>query len=154
MHGWYYLPFDEKPETSDWWKMDNASRNKLHGPDINFDVVVEEKRDADGIGVDIRIKTDGVKPAPFRLELACSGAERVFSDAFEVPAAPGSAVIAKQGIVSFANKESEITVGPAFAEHRFTDGKFGSEKKSTTCVTLYFTDFIPFERVIKIRNVR
>lgn len=154
MHGWYYLPFDEKPETSDWWKMDNASRNKLHGPDINFDVVVEEKRDADGIGVDICIKTDGVKPAPFRLELACSGAERVFSDAFEVPAAPGSAVIAKQGIVSFANKEGEITVGPAFAEHRFTDGKFGSEKKSTTCVTLYFTDFIPFERVIKIRNVR
>ena len=154
MHGWYYLPFDEKPDTTDWWKMDNASREKLHGPDINFNVYVEEVRDYDGLGVDIHIKTDGVKPAPFRVEIACSGAERVFSDAFEVPAAPGSAVIAKKGLVSFADKNSEIKVGPAFAEHRFTDGKFGSEKKSVTCVTLYFTDFIPFERVIKIRNVR
>ena len=154
MHGWYYLPFDEKPETSDWWKMDNASRKKVLGPDINFDVRVEEVHDDDGLGIDIHIKTDGVKPAPFRVEFACSGADRVFSDAFEVPAVPGSAVIAKQGIVSFVNKNGMINVGPAFAAHRFTDGKFGSEKKSTTCVTLYFTDFIPFDRVIKIRTVR
>ncbi|MBO4507323.1 MAG: hypothetical protein J5747_01645, partial [Spirochaetaceae bacterium] len=73
---------------------------------------------------------------------------------FEVPAVPGSAVLAKQGVVTFANKEGAVTVGPAFAAHRFTDGKFGSEKKSTSYVTLYFTDFIPFERVIKIRNTR
>ncbi|MCR4940718.1 MAG: hypothetical protein K5930_11540 [Treponemataceae bacterium] len=154
MHGWYYLPFDEKPDTTDWWKMDNASRKKLHGPDINFEVSVEEVSDEDGLGLDVRIKTGGVKSAPFRVELACSGAERVFSDAFEVPASPGSAVIVKSGFVSFADSCSEIKVGPAFAEHRFTNGKFGSEKKSVTCVTVYFTDFIPFERLIKIRNIR
>ena len=38
MTGWYYLPFEEKPETSDWWKMDHTKRAQLHGPDMIFDV--------------------------------------------------------------------------------------------------------------------
>ena len=28
MRGWYYLPFAQKPETNDWWKMDNDARER------------------------------------------------------------------------------------------------------------------------------
>ena len=42
MRGWYYLPFEEKPETSDWWQMDNAARKKKLGPDMDIDVTIRE----------------------------------------------------------------------------------------------------------------
>ena len=42
MRGWYYLPFKEKPETSDWWKMDHTKREKKMGPDLTIEVRVKE----------------------------------------------------------------------------------------------------------------
>ncbi|MCR5290670.1 MAG: hypothetical protein K6E51_11815 [Treponema sp.] len=152
MKGWYYLPFETKPETTDWWKMDNTKRPKLHGPNLNVKVTVTEARDADGYGVDLHVVTSGVKPAPFRIEIACTGAERVVGDQFEIPADTGSGMIAKTGMITFENKNEHISIGPAFAAHRYTAGKFGSEQASNRCFTLYFTDYVPFDRIIKIRS--
>lgn len=151
MRGWYYLPFESKPETTDWWKMDNASRNKLHGPDLNIEVTATEVKDADGPGIDIHIKAGGVKPAPFRIEIGCAGAERVTGDSFEIPAEAGGVMIGKSGMIRFENSTDHISIGPGVAEHRYIEGKFGSEKASKNCFTLYFTPFIPFDRIIKIR---
>lgn len=151
MRGWYYLPFESKPETSDWWKMDNASRNKLHGPDLNIFVEVEEICDDEGKGVNVHIKTNGVKNAPFRVEIACAGAQKISGHDFAIPAEKGGSLIGKDGMIAFSNSEDCISIGPAFASHSYTAGKFGSEKTSTSCFTLYFTDFVPFDRTIKIR---
>ena len=59
MTGWYYLPFAEKPATSDWWQMDNAHREKLYGPDMVFDVQVNEVEN----GLDIHIVNSGIDRA-------------------------------------------------------------------------------------------
>ena len=74
MHGWYYLPWSEDkiPETNDWWQMDNASRDKKMGPDMDIDVWVKESSDKDGI--DVRVKTSGVNGAPWRIEMSLTGA--------------------------------------------------------------------------------
>lgn len=150
MHGWYYLPFEQKPETSDWWKMDNAARRKLPGPDLHITVSVEQPEGENGI--DVHMKLEGVKPAPFRVEIACTGAETVSGEQFEIPAVPGGAMIGKEGMITFDNGKEHISVGPAFGTHKYTAGKFGSEKASTNCFSLYFTDSTPFGHVIKIRT--
>ncbi len=152
MHGWYYLPFGEAQETTDWWKMDNQNRRqKLMGPDINIQVSVEAASDADGEGIDLHMKLDGVKPAPFRVEIASAGAEFVSGESFELPANRGGGMIVKSGTVSFFKGIHSISVGNGFAEHRYVAGKFGSESASSTGFTVYFTDNIPFERTIRIR---
>ena len=66
MTGWYYLPFADKPATSDWWQMDNAQREKLYGPDMVFDVQVNEVEN----GLAIHIVNSGIDRAPQRMEQA------------------------------------------------------------------------------------
>ena len=76
MHGWYYLPFPEKPVTSDWWQMDNASRPKKWGPDMDTDVIIRENGDT----IEVEMKTSGVVGAPWRVELAFPGINRISND--------------------------------------------------------------------------
>ena len=78
MTGWYYLPFEEKPETSDWWKMDHTKRAQLHGPDMIFDVEVTEAEN----GIDVHIVNTGIDRAPLRVELAFDAGCRVETEHF------------------------------------------------------------------------
>ena len=148
MRGWYYLPFEEKPETSDWWKMDHASRKKKLGPDMDLDVWVCETAD----GVKLRIKTSGVEGAPFRVELAFMGAKTITNEYFDMPVAGGEVLVAKAGEVRVTNETDTLIVGPAFGMHHFTDGKEDSEAKVAGAVTICFTDYTSFDRTIQIRN--
>jgi hypothetical protein len=47
-----------------------------------------------------------------------------------------------------------ITIGPAFSAHDFTDRMGGAYPLSDKHYTVYFTDYTPVERVIKIRAKR
>ena len=147
MRGWYYLPFGEFQGTTDWWKMDNAKREKLHGPDLNFDVQVEEVQD----GLDIHIKALGIDRAPIRVELAFDADTLVQSEAFTLEGVAGGYVTAKNGTVTVTKGDYAIEAGPAFGTHDFVAGKFGSEGRNPHCFTVYFTDSTCFERTISLR---
>ena len=44
--GWYYLPFDEKPATSDWWAMDSPATRRRQIRDalrLSADIAVGEE---------------------------------------------------------------------------------------------------------------
>ncbi|MCM1222665.1 MAG: hypothetical protein NC548_50215 [Lachnospiraceae bacterium] len=148
MRGWYYLPFAEKPETSDWWKMDNASREKKLGPDMRIDVWVKERE----MGVDVRVKTSGVEGAPWRIELAFSGVNFLINDYVEMPLTGSEVIVVKKGYTEVGNGRDAVIVGPGFGEHHFTEGKEDSEAKTPGAATLYFTDYTAFDHVIEIRN--
>lgn len=148
MRGWYYLPFDEKPWTSDWWKMDNASRNKKTGPDMHIDVWVKE---VEG-GVDVRVATSGVEGAPWRIELAFCGANFMTNEYMDLPLTGSETVVVKQGCTEVENGKDALAVGPCFGEHHFTEGKEDSEAKTPGAATLYLTAYTPFDREIQIRN--
>ena len=150
MKGWYYLPFGEYRGTTDWWKMDNPNtREKLTGPDLNlnFDVKVREIED----GLEVKIKASGVDRAPLRLELAFDAGATIVSDHFTVEGLAGECMIAKDGMVTATRGDYAIEVGPAFYDHDFVAGKFGSEGRSPQCFTVYFTDTTEFERTITIK---
>lgn len=148
MRGWYYLPFGQAPDTSDWWKMDNASRPMKWGPDMEIDVWVREVED----GVDVRVRTAGVEGAPWRVELAFAGAELLEGAHFDMPLSGSEVVVVKDGDVSVGNRRDALTVGPCFGAHHFTEGKEDSEGKTPGAATLYLTDYTAFDHVIHIRD--
>ena len=147
MRGWYYLPFPEKPATSDWWQMDNASRPKKLGPDMDIDVTVRDTDD--GIAVDIR--TSGVQGAPWRAELAFSGIDRLENDHMVMPIHGDEVIVLKNGFFTVSNADASMEVGPCFGNHHFTEGKEDSEAKTAGCATVYLTDYTPFHHTIIIR---
>lgn len=145
--GWYYLPFKTPQNTTDWWKMDNASRDKLYGPNMNFDVIVSEEED----GLNIRLKTTGIDRAPVRLELAFDKDVRIETKHFVTEGTSLGGIIAKDGYVTASKGEYAIEVGPAFGTHDFITGKFGSDGRNPHCYTVYFTDYTCFDHTITIR---
>jgi len=150
MRGWYYLPFKEKPATSDWWKMDNASRELKLGPDMQIDVWVKEVEH----GVDVRVKTSGVEGAPWRIELAFSGVNFLTNDYMDMPLSGSEVLVVKQGYTEVSNGKDALIVGPCFGEHHFTEGKEDSEAKTAGAATLYLTAYTGFDHTIEIRNKR
>lgn len=148
MRGWYYLPFAEKPSTSDWWKMDNDSRDKKQGPDMQIDVWVEEKEN----GIDVRVMTSGVEGAPWRIELAFMGVNFLTSEYVDMPLAGSETVVMKQGYAELGNGKDALIVGPCFGEHHFTEGKEDSEEKTPGAATLYLAAYTPFDHRIEIRD--
>lgn len=148
MKGWYYLPFQEKPETSDWWEMEHQKRAKIYGPDLHISVMIKEVKN----GIDVRMNLTGIQNAPFRVEMAITGAKIVENDFFSLPALPGGCVVAKSGMLEISNENDVLCVGPGFGEHRYTSGKFGSEAQQKESFTVYFTDYTEFEHTIQIRN--
>lgn len=148
MRGWYYLPFEEAPATSDWWKMDNAARQKKYGPDMQVDVWVRQAED----GVDLRVKTSGVAGAPWRVELAFLGVNFLHGPLFDMPVSGSEILVVKEGTIAATNGFDTLFAGPCFGEHTFTEGKEDSEKKTPGVFTLYLTDYTAFDRTIHIGN--
>ena len=147
MHGWYYLPFPEKPATSDWWQMDNASRPKKWGPDMDIHVIVREREE----GIDVEFITSGVKGAPWRIELAFSGICRISNDHMTMPIHGDEVIVLKDSDLTVTDGFETMQVGPCFGVHHFTEGKEDSEEKAPGCATVYLTDYTEFHHVISIR---
>ena len=146
MRGWYYLPFEQPPATSDWWQMDNASRPKKWGPDMQIDVIVRDTEQ----GIDVDIRTSGVQGAPWRVELAFSGIDRISNEHLTMPVRGDEVLVLKNGFFTVSNGGSSMEVGPCFGEHHFTEGKEDSEAKTAGCATVYLTDYTEFHHVISI----
>ena len=150
MRGWYYLPFEEPQDTTDWWQMDNKKRKKKMGPDMHIDVWVSEAEN----GVDVRVKTSGVEGAPWRIELAFTGADFLTTEGAEMPLDGSETIVVKKGYMELSNAVDALIVGPCFGEHHFMEGKEDSEAKSAGAATIYLTDYTAFDHTIEIRNKR
>jgi len=147
MRGWYYLPFKEKPATSDWWQMDNASRDKKTGPDMDIDVIIREAGDA----LEVEVKTSGVEGAPWRVELAFAGIDRISNPHMTMPVTGDEVLVLKDSFFEVSNPDAVMEVGPAFGMHHFTEGKEDSELKTPGAATVYLTDYTAFRHVITIK---
>lgn len=150
MKGWYYLPFEEKPDTSDWWQMKNENRKKKLGPDMDIHVYIMEAEN----GLDVRLKTAGVEGAPWRVEMAFNGVDYMANNYLGLPVTGSEVLVVREGMLEAYNEKDSVTIGPGFGEHRFTEGKEDSEAKTAGAATVYFTDYTGFDRTIQIRNKR
>lgn len=147
MHGWYYLPFEQKPETSDWWKMDHAARPKKLGPDMHITVELREIPE----GLELKVATTGVTGAPWRVELAFQGIDRISNEHMTMPVHGDEVLVLKDSFFTVSNALDSMEVGPAFGHHHFTEGKEDSEAKTPGAATVYFTDYTEFEHRIVLK---
>ncbi|OHE63024.1 MAG: hypothetical protein A2Z99_03855 [Treponema sp. GWB1_62_6] len=149
--GWYYQPFGKNPGTSDWWKMDNASRGLVPGPDLDFTITARETLGRDG--VELRLRAEGWKGVPVRFEIGVPADSWVESEYFATAATAGGAVLAKAGHARARIGADVLEIGPCFAEHRDIGGTYGSEGRSPDHFTIYCADFSPFDRILTMRRV-
>ena len=149
MDSWYYLPFrGNGPATSDWWAMDNANtREKLvtDSLEISADVCFTED------GADVRVRASGLDGVPFRLEWGFLPGNEIRSEAFVIDAAAGGSMTVRGGHIQAVNPSGDVlTLGPAFARHTVPNRMGGAYPLSGDHFTLFFTDYSPFDRVIRI----
>jgi hypothetical protein len=149
--GWYYLPFPEgeRPDTSDWWAMDNPNRRpKTEGLPLDTTLDIVKRPD----GIDLHIRTEGIDQLPLRMEFSFLPGGYVRTEHFLQRAKAGESINVIGGTVEACGPTGEcITIGPAFSEHDFTDRMGGAYPLSDKHYTVYFTGYTPVERVIKIR---
>ncbi len=150
--GWYYLPFPEKPDTSDWWAMDNPNRRpKTEGLplDTTLDIV---KRPG---GVDLHIRTQGIDQLPLRMEFSFLPGGYVRTEHFLQHTRPGESINIMSGTVEACGPGGEtIVIDGAFGAHDFTDRMGGAYPLSDKHYTVYFTAYTPVDKVIRIRAER
>ncbi len=147
--GWYYLPFPEKPATSDWWAMDNKNtRPRIEGLPLDTKLEIIDQED----GIDLRLMTEGIDQLPLRVELCFLPGGSIRTEHFMQSAAPGQSITVLNGLVEAASASGEtIVVGPAFGKHNVQNRMDGAYPFSPRHYTVYFTDYTPVDRVISIR---
>jgi hypothetical protein len=151
MKGWYYLPFEQYPGTSDWWKMDHAKRRKIEGPHLAFTVKVRERQQGDGIDVDVEVT--GWRGVPVRFEICLSPGAFLEGDSFAREAKPGETMLVTSGVLRVRQGLDAIAIGPLFAEHRETSGVYDSEARSRELFTAYASAFTPVRRSLAFRRI-
>ena len=139
---WYYLPFyPDKPNTSDWWAMDNPhTRKRLQGVGLDTTVDVEMADD----GIDVSIRTEGVDWLPLRVELGFPGGCQLRNESFLMEGRAGQTMILAKGPLEIIGPAGErMVLSDGFAEHSATGRSDGAYPAGPEHFTVYLTAYTP-----------
>lgn len=144
--GYYRMPFEEAPETSDWRKMDHSLRKTANELVLNFYLTIKELDE----GLEINLVTDGCDRVPLKLELGFTPYTWVESDCFIFKSKPGDDMVLKDGYIQVRKGTDSIVVGPGFGSHTYTSDMRGSEPKSPHDFTVYLTESTNINKTVSI----
>ena len=138
---WYYLPFEEKQDTSDWWKMDQSKMKKLISSRLKTTLNIHETEN----GLELSLKAEGLDRLPLRLEICIPAGVTLEHPAFALEAAPGEGMILKEGYLTIRDGLTEVEIGPGFGEHSFK-GHYSGEEINQNGYTVYANGYTPLEK--------
>lgn len=138
---WYYLPFKEKQDTSDWWKMDQTKREKLISSRLKTTLEIREKDQ----GLELHLKAEGLDRLPLRLEIFIPAGVTLEHPAFALEAAAGEGMILKDGYLEVHDGSVTMELGPGFGEHSFK-GHYSGEEINSAGYTVYANGYTPLEK--------
>ena len=138
---WYYLPFKEKQDTSDWWKMDQTKREKLISSRLKTTLEIREKDQ----GLELHLKAEGLDRLPLRLEIFIPAGVTMEHPAFALEAAAGEGMILKDGYLEVHDGSVTMELGPGFGEHSFK-GHYSGEEINSAGYTVYANGYTPLEK--------
>lgn len=138
---WYYLPFKEKQDTSDWWKMDQTKREKLISSRLKATLEIREKDQ----GLELHLKAEGLDRLPLRLEICIPAGVTLKHPAFALEAAAGEGMILKDGYLEVHDGSVTMEIGPGFGEHSFK-GHYSGEEINSAGYTVYANGYTPLEK--------
>lgn len=146
--GWYYLPFKEKQDTTDWWKMDHKKRELLNNSEIRMTVTIRELED----GLEVTVKAEGLDKAPLRVEICVPAGSILENEHFYLKAGKGEELVLRDGFLTLRHGEERLSIGPGYGTHEF-GGHYSGEEINTAGYTIYLNDYTPYERKFSIRRV-
>lgn len=149
--GSFKLPFREKPETSDWWKMDHSKRDYLRRPNLEvaLDIMPTEE------GIDFSLSTKTGDNVPFRIEIGISPNCLIRGKGFMCKAQPGMWMIPTEGTVTAETLRNGIEIGEVFGEHGKVTGREGSAPRSGSHMTIYLNQYCTDKpRVFHIKRIK
>ena len=148
--GWYYLPFEEKPATSDWWAMDNPhTRERIQGLPLDTTLRVVKQPD----GIDLYIRTEGIDQLPLRCEFSFLPGGYVRTEHFIQHTRAGESLNVLDGTVEAAGPHGEtIVLDSAFGAHDVQARMGGAYPLSERHYTVIFTAYTPVEKKLSIRT--
>ena len=144
--GWYYLPWKEKQNTSDWWQMDHKKRDLMITSDLHTQVVITELAD----GLEISVDTDGLERLPLRMELCVPSQTTLENDHFCMETVAGKSMVLSDDYVTMTKGLTRIEFGPGACEHHFK-GHYSGEEVNTDGYTIYCNTYTPTKRVYTLK---
>jgi hypothetical protein len=146
--GWYYLPFEEKQETSDWWKMDHSKRNLQISSELKVEVTIKELEN----GLEFKVKSVGLDRLPLRVEICIPAGSVLDHEQFYMTAAKGEGMVLRNGYVTMHHGNQNIKIGPGYGTHEF-GGHYSGEEINEAGYTIYLNDYTPYERTFTIESI-
>ncbi len=146
---WYYEPWEEKPNTSDWWQMDQKKRSLKIPRTLTTKVTIHEHED----GLEITLHTEGLEKLPLRLQLCIPAGTVVRNDAFWLKTEAGQGMIVRSGDVELALGEKILSFGPCFGEHEF-QGHYSGEETNAGGYTIFCNALTPVDKTVFLRVKR
>ncbi|WP_099469918.1 hypothetical protein [Konateibacter massiliensis] len=143
--GWYYLPFEEKQDTSDWWKMDHAKRKLQISSELKVEVAIKELEN----GLEFKVKSTGLDKLPLRVEICVPHGVIMEHDSFYMKTEKGSGMVLRDGYVTVRDQNRSIQIGPGYGTHEF-GGHYSGEEFNEGGYTIYLNDYTPYERTFAI----
>lgn len=144
--GWYYLPWKEKQNTSDWWQMDHKKRDLMITSDLHTQVVITELAD----GLEISVDTDGLERLPLRMELCVPLQTTLENDHFCMETVAGKSMVLSDDYVTMTKGLTSIEFGPGACEHHFK-GHYSGEEVNADGYTIYCNTYTPTKRVYTLK---
>lgn len=144
--GWYYLPWKEKQNTSDWWQMDHKKRDLMITSDLHTQVVITECED----GLEISVDTDGLERLPLRMELCVPSQTTLENDHFCMETVAGKSMVLSDDYVTMTKGLTSIEFGPGACEHHFK-GHYSGEEVNADGYTIYCNTYTPTKRVYTLK---
>ena len=143
---WYYLPWKEKQNTSDWWQMDHKKRDLMITSDLHTQVVITELAD----GLEISVDTDGLERLPLRMELCVPSQTTLENDHFCMETVAGKSMVLSDDYVTMTKGLTSIEFGPGACEHHFK-GHYSGEEVNADGYTIYCNTYTPTKRVYTLK---
>ena len=144
--GWYYLPWKEKQNTSDWWQMDHKKRDLMITSDLHTQVVITELADV----LEISVDTDGLERLPLRMEFCVPSQTTLENDHFCMETVAGKSMVLSDDYVTMTKGLTSIEFGPGACEHHFK-GHYSGEEVNADGYTIYCNTYTPTKRVYTLK---
>jgi len=148
-HGRYLMPFKEKPETSDFLKMDHSKREIVNQVDLDYIVNIKIIDNE----VQLSIKTNGCEQVPIKIEFCLTGNCIVKGNNYIIKGTPGESIISGNGSFQASVGNNTLQIGPGFMDHYYTSEMRGSDPQSKKDFTVYFTGYTNINKTIYIKAI-
>ncbi|MGI5894367.1 MAG: hypothetical protein ACOX6P_07200 [Candidatus Merdivicinus sp.] len=137
-NGYYLLPLEEKPASSDWWWQKEHCERKRKEPahlTIVLDAIPTEN------GIRFRLHTETCDRVPIRIEMALRPNCLITGEGFRCMAQAGMNLMPTSGTVVLENNKDRVLLGPVFGEHAKTTGRKGALAAGSGEMTLYLNAY-------------